>query len=191
MKFRNKLYWKMIGLFAILIWLSGCAQQQEAPHAAMPAAEGPAVSKAICVLHPTEGNSAYGTVTFTKAEGGIQVVAHIEGLTPGKHGFHIHEYGDCSAPDGTSAGGHFNPGGDPHSAPTAAKRHAGDLGNVTADENGIAHLEWTDPLMTFGGTSSIIGRGIIVHAGEDDLTSQPTGNAGGRVACGVIGVAKP
>lgn len=190
MKTQYKLYWQIISIFGMLILLSGCAQQQEAPHAAMPAAEGPAVSKAICVLHPTEGHNVYGTVTFSAVEGGIQVVAHIEGLTPGKHGFHIHEYGDCSAPDGTAAGGHFNPTSDPHSAPTAAKRHAGDLGNVTADENGVAHLEWTDPHMTFSGANSIIGRGVIVHAGEDDLSSQPTGNAGGRVACGVIGIAK-
>jgi Cu-Zn family superoxide dismutase len=148
------------------------------------------ITRAVAVLHPTKGNSVRGIVTFTKEKGGIMVVADIEGLTPGKHGFHIHEYGDCSAPDGTSAGGHFNPEGKPHGAPTSQNRHVGDLGNIPANAEGKAHYEWTDPVMTFTGTRSIIGRAIIVHADEDDLKSQPTGNAGPRIACGVIGIAK-
>jgi Cu-Zn family superoxide dismutase len=129
-------------------------------------------------------------VAFTKMENGIQVVAHVEGLTPGDHGFHIHEYGDCSAPDATSAGGHFAPLGKPHGAPTSTDRHVGDLGNITAGEDGAAHLEWLDTHLAFSGPQSILGRAVIVHADPDDLTSQPTGNAGGRVACGVIGIAK-
>lgn len=148
------------------------------------------ISRAVAVLHPTRGNTAQGIVTFTKEKGGVRVVADIEGLTPGKHGFHIHEYGDCSAPDGTSAGGHFNPEGKPHGAPTSQNRHVGDLGNIAADAEGKAHFEWTDPLIAFTGTRSIIGRAIIVHVDEDDLKSQPTGNAGPRIACGVIGIAK-
>lgn len=148
------------------------------------------IAKAVAVLHPTEGNTVHGVVTFTKVENGIKVVADIKGLAPGKHGFHIHEYGDCSAPDATSAGGHFNPDNKQHGAPDAAERHVGDMGNVTADADGNGHLELIDNLMTFSGPHSIIGRGVIVHSGEDDLTSQPTGNAGSRVACGVIGIAK-
>jgi Cu-Zn family superoxide dismutase len=132
-----------------------------------------------------------GVVTFTKVEGGVKIVADVEGLTPGDHGFHIHEFGDCSSADGTSAGGHFNPHGNPHGGPTAEKRHAGDLGNLTADDAGKAHLEWVDPHMVLEGHGSILGRSVIVHAKADDLTTQPTGNAGARVACGVIGVAKP
>ncbi|HYW94738.1 MAG TPA: superoxide dismutase family protein [Bacteroidales bacterium] len=151
---------------------------------------GPEVTKAVCVLHPTEGNQVYGTVTFTKADSGIHVVAEVHGLTEGKHGFHIHEYGDCTAADGTSAGGHFNPEGVNHGGPNAAVRHVGDLGNITANADGNATLDMTDNMLSFTGKHSIIGRGIIVHAGEDDLTSQPTGNAGGRVACGVIGIAE-
>ncbi len=150
---------------------------------------GPEVTKAVCVLHPTEGNEAYGTVTFTKVDSGIHIVAEMHGLTEGKHGFHIHEYGDCTASDGTSAGGHFNPEGVSHGGPNDATRHVGDLGNITADADGNGTLEMTDNVISFTGKHSIIGRGIIVHAGEDDLTSQPTGNAGARVACGVIGIA--
>jgi Cu-Zn family superoxide dismutase len=149
------------------------------------------VKKAIAVLHPASGSQVMGTVTFTKTDGGIQVVADITGLTPGQHGFHIHEFGDCSAPDATSAGGHFNPSKNPHAGHDDAKRHEGDLGNIEADSSGKAHLELTDKMMTMSGEKSIIGRGVIVHEKADDLKTQPTGNAGGRVACGVIGVAKP
>ena len=148
------------------------------------------IEKAICVLQPTKGNNVTGTITFTQTSGGIKVVAHVEGLTPGKHGFHIHQYGDISAPDGTSAGGHFNPENVNHGAPGDKIRHVGDLGNLEAGADGKAHLEYTDTVISMSGTHSIIGRGIIVHAGEDDLKSQPTGAAGARVACGVIGIAK-
>ena len=148
------------------------------------------ISKAICVLQPTEGNKANGTVTFTKSDVGVEVVADIEGLTPGKHGFHVHQYGDASSPDGKSAGGHFNPEGNEHGGPHADMRHVGDLGNLEAGDDGKAHLQFTDKMIKLNGPHSIIGRGIIVHAGEDDLKSQPTGDAGSRVAIGVIGVAK-
>ncbi len=173
-----------IGMFAALaVVFTGCVRQETQTQEA-------AITKAIAVLHPTEGHEAHGTVTFTKSESGMDVTADVEGLTPGKHGFHIHELGDCSAVDGTSAGGHFNPDGKAHGAPTAAVRHVGDLGNIAAEADGKAHLEWTDTHLSFGGPHSIIGLAVIVHAAEDDLTSQPTGDAGARVACGVIGIAK-
>ncbi len=148
-------------------------------------------AKAIAVLHPTQGNHVEGTVTFTKTAEGMKVVADVTGLTPGKHGFHIHEYGDCSSADGKAAGGHFNPSNNPHAGHDAAQRHEGDMGNLEADASGKAHLELTDSMMTMTGEKAIIGRGVIVHEKEDDLKSQPVGNAGGRVACGVIGIAKP
>ena len=148
-------------------------------------------TKAIAVLHPTAGSNVSGTVTFTKGTDGIQVVADLTGLTPGKHGFHVHEFGDCSSPDGNSAGGHFNPTHKQHGAPDAADRHAGDLGNIEADASGKAHLDWKDKVMKLSGPGSIVGRSVIVHVQEDDLKTQPTGNSGGRLACGVIGVAKP
>jgi len=148
-------------------------------------------TKAIAVLHPTAGNTVAGSVTFTKSGDEVRVVADITGLTPGKHGFHIHEFGDCSSSDGNSAGGHFNPTHKAHGAPDASDRHAGDLGNVEADASGKAHLEWSDKVMKLSGADSIVGHAVIVHEKADDLKTQPTGNAGGRLACGVIGVAKP
>ena len=148
-------------------------------------------TKAIAVLHPTAGSNVSGTVTFTKGADGIQVVADVTGLKPGKHGFHVHEFGDCSAPDGNSAGGHFNPTHKQHGAPDAADRHAGDLGNIEADASGKAHLDWKDKVMKLSGPDSIVGHSVIVHVKEDDLKTQPTGNSGERLACGVIGVAKP
>lgn len=145
------------------------------------------VRVAVAELEPTEGFEAQGTVTFTQVEEGIFVVVDVEGLSgPGERGFHIHEHGDCSAPDGTSAGGHFNPEGASHGAPDGEERHVGDLGNLSVDEDGAAMTEFLDTHLSFEGSTSIIGRGVIIHAGEDDLESQPTGDAGGRVACGVI-----
>jgi len=148
------------------------------------------VQKAVCVLHPTKGNETGGIITFIQTKDGVKIVADVEGLTPGKHGFHIHQYGDISAPDGTSTGGHFNPTNKKHGSPDAEERHVGDLGNLVADDNGRAHYERLDKVISLNGPNSIIGRGIIVHAGEDDFVTQPTGNAGARVADGVIGIAK-
>lgn len=148
------------------------------------------ISKAICVIYPTKGNQAYGTVTFTRMGNSVHVVAELHGLTKGKHGFHIHEFGDCNSPDGNSAGGHFNPEKMEHGAPMADMRHAGDMGNIEADENGDARLDYMDSKISFEGLNSIIGRSMIVHASEDDLKTQPTGAAGARIGCGVIGVAK-
>ncbi len=152
---------------------------------------GPEVTKAVAVLMPTKGSRVEGTVTFTKSDKGVVVVANISGLTPGKHGFHIHEYGDASSPDGMASGGHFNPHKMEHGAPASTKRHVGDMGNIEADSEGHAKLELTDPALGFSGATSILGRGVVVHEGADDLTSQPAGNAGKRLAVGVIGVAKP
>ncbi|MGD1044432.1 MAG: superoxide dismutase family protein [Bacteroidota bacterium] len=148
------------------------------------------IKKAIAVVTATKGNSVHGVVTFEKVDKGIHVVANLTGLTPGKHGFHIHEFGDISSDDGSSAGGHFNPTGMPHSMPMSEKRHAGDMGNVEADAEGNAHLDYTDPVMKLNGKYSIIGHAVIVHEKEDDFKTQPTGNAGARIGYGVIGIAK-
>ena len=146
--------------------------------------------KAVCNLIPTAGNSVTGTVNFTSTSDGVNVEIDIKGLTPGKHGFHIHEFGDCSAVDGTSAGGHFNPSGHDHGSQTGEMRHAGDLGNLEADANGNAKVSFLDKVIKLSGSSSIIGRSIILHEKEDDLKTQPTGNAGARVACGSIVIGK-
>jgi Cu-Zn family superoxide dismutase len=155
------------------------------------AADDADVQKAVAVLAPTQGSRVMGTVTFTKTADGVKVVADISGLTPGKHGFHVHEFGDCSDPKGESAGGHFNPDKHRHAGPETSPRHAGDLGNIEADASGKARLEVTDKSMKLSGGDAIVGHAVIVHEKVDDLTTQPTGNAGGRLACGVIGVAKP
>ena len=149
--------------------------------------EGPvAKSEAVANLKATAGNSVSGSVSFVKTDKGVHITAQLAGLTAGDHGFHIHEKGDCSSQDGKSAGGHFNPHKVNHGEPDAAIRHVGDLGNITADAGGNAKYDRVDQLVSFDGTNSIIGKGIIVHAGADDLTTQPTGAAGARVACGVI-----
>jgi Cu-Zn family superoxide dismutase len=165
--------------------LFGCTPKEE------PAQEAPQHSEAspdylIATIAPTQGNTASGEVRFYKADQGVRVVANLAGLTPGKHGFHVHETGDCSAPDASSAGGHFNPAGSPHGAPDAgaAHRHAGDLGNIEADADGKAALDRVDPVLVF---DDLEGHALLVHAGTDDLTSQPSGDAGPRVGCGVIG----
>jgi Cu-Zn family superoxide dismutase len=149
------------------------------------------VTQAIAVLHPTQGNDVMGTVRFSQMMDKVKVTADISGLSPGKHGFHIHQFGDCTAADGKSAGGHYNPTGQPHAGPDQKMRHMGDLGNVEADASGKAHYERLDSHLMLNGRDTIIGRGVIVHGGADDLTSQPSGDAGPRVACGVIGIAKP
>jgi Cu-Zn family superoxide dismutase len=147
--------------------------------------------KAVCELKPTKGNKVSGVVKFIQRKGYVTVRAHVTGLTPGKHGFHIHESGDCSAPDASSAKGHFNPAKHDHGGPTAKVRHAGDLGNLKANDKGVAHYERDDAMITLSGKDNILGKSIIVHEKEDDYKTQPTGNAGARVACGKIEAVKP
>ena len=151
-----------------------------------------AVKQAVAVLHATAGNKCHGTVRFTQDGDSVKIVADIEGLTPGqKHAFHIHQFGDCSSSDGMSAGGHYNPENHQHGLPEAENRHAGDLGNLQADNDGKAHYEITVKNISVAGLKNpIVGRGVIVHAKVDD-GGQPVGNAGARIACGVIGVANP
>jgi Cu-Zn family superoxide dismutase len=147
--------------------------------------------RARAELQPTQGNQVHGTVTFEQTAAGVRVRAELEGLSPGVHGFHIHEFGDCTAPDASSAGDHWNPMQHTHGAPEAAtaERHLGDLGNITAGKDGKATYDRVDSLLAITGTHSIVGHAVIVHAQADDLTSQPSGNAGSRLACGVIRLA--
>ncbi|MBO0695670.1 MAG: superoxide dismutase family protein [Verrucomicrobia bacterium] len=156
-----------------------------------PGEKSSAPLKAVAVLHPTAGNKVSGTVTFTEVADGVQVRAEISGLTPGNHGFHVHEFGDCSAADASSAGAHFNPTNKPHAGPDAAERHEGDMGNIQADASGKAKLEYVDHQISLTDDQrSTIGRAVVVHAKADDLKTQPAGDSGARVACGVIGWAK-
>lgn len=144
---------------------------------------GSAPERAESQLKPTAGNTANGTVSFTQAGKKIRVVAEVSGLTPGAHGFHIHEKGDCSAPDGTSAGGHYNPHGQHHGHPDTAQHHAGDMPQLIADSTGLARLTAYLDGLEMG---ALKGLSIIVHAAPDDFKTQPTGNSGARQACGVI-----
>ena len=132
-----------------------------------------------------------GTVQFIQNGAKVHVLADITGATPGQHGFHIHEKGVCTAPDFKSAGGHFNPSTSPHACMPTMPRHAGDFGNVTVGADGHARLDATVDTITLSGPNSIIGKAVIFHKGTDDCTTQPTGNAGDRSACGVIEAGKP
>jgi Cu-Zn family superoxide dismutase len=150
--------------------------------------------RASCTL---KGAAVSGDLVFTQAaEGGVTTITGtLTGLTPGAHGFHVHEFGDLS--NGCkSAGGHFNPEGMEHGGPDDATRHVGDLGNIEAGADGVANINITDKLVSLLGNKSVVGRAIVVHEGTDDLgkggedDSKTTGHAGGRAACGVIGISK-
>lgn len=147
------------------------------------------ITHASALMYPTKGNTAAGVVKFTTQPDGLHITAHITGLTPGKHGFHIHEFGNCACDDALCAGDHFNPTHTAHGGPHSDIRHVGDFGNIIADEKGIGVYEAVDTHATLNGPTSIIGRTVIIHAQEDDLTSQPSGNAGARISCGVVGIA--
>ena len=144
--------------------------------------------RATAALQPTKGSKAFGEATFEEVDGKVRVVVFTQGLAPDReHGFHIHEAGDCGSGDGTSAGGHFNPHGKPHGPPSTAERHAGDLPALKAGKDGRAKLDVTvDTITVRPGPASIVGRGLIIHADPDDYKTQPTGNSGARIACGVI-----
>ncbi|WP_280155342.1 superoxide dismutase family protein [Piscinibacter sp. XHJ-5] len=179
-----------LAVAAALTALGGCGSAPESVAAsgstasrAAPAAR----AKATATLEPTRGNTAAGTVTFEQHGDHVMVVAKVTGLKPNQdHGFHAHEKGDCSSGDGMSTGGHFNPNGKPH-GPQSGDHHAGDMPALKADANGNADARFHLTGVTLGsGPADLIGKGLIVHAQPDDYTTQPTGNAGGRIACGVI-----
>ncbi len=175
MKARN--FGFSVGFMAVAL-LAGCSSLP----AARPAAHA--------TLESRSGSQVSGKVSFTPMGDKLLVEADVSGLTPGEHGFHVHEGGDCSAPDASSARGHFNPAGRMHGhyhQQHHAERHAGDLPNLVADANGRARYRAEVAGLTAdGGTLGIIGRSLVVHADADDYRSQPAGNSGRRIACGVI-----
>lgn len=144
--------------------------------------------RATAQLQPTRGNNVTGNVTFTQNGDKVVVAAKVSGLKPNQeHGFHVHEKGDCSSGDGMSAAGHFNPKGSPHGHHSTLARHAGDMPNLKADAYGNASMTAELDIITVSeGPTSVVGRGLIVHAQPDDYKSQPVGNAGARMACAVI-----
>lgn len=185
-------------LFAALalFTVAGCKQQGEAPadHGATTApAPGPAApasgggdtATAKATLAGAEGLS--GTVTFTQEGYKVKVAADVQGAKPGPHGIHVHEYGDCTAPDFQSAGAHLNPDGAAHGCPSTPEHHPGDLGNIEVGADGTGHLEFeTTGLTVTPGSNSVVGKTVIFHEGPDDCVSRPAGNSGGRLLCGKI-----
>jgi superoxide dismutase, Cu-Zn family len=163
-------------LFAAAALLAACQTTPDEP------------LRATAALQPTKGSKAFGEATFEEVDGKVRVIVFAQGLKPGQdHGFHIHEAGDCSSGDGMSTKGHFNPHGKPHGHPSLGERHAGDLPALRAGKDGRAKLDASADIITVRpGPASIVGRGLIIHADPDDYKTQPTGNAGARIACGVI-----
>lgn len=163
-------------LAALVVGAAGCASMGMAPK-----------PSAVANLEPTTGNNARGIVTFRQEGASVHVSANLSGLKPGaQHGFHVHEKGDCSSGDGMSTGGHFNPDNNPH-GPPSGPHHAGDMPQLTADSSGNAHATFTLKGVSIGGPApDLVGKGLIVHRDPDDYKTQPTGNAGPRIACAVI-----
>lgn len=178
-----------VGVAALL---AGCANDNKTPASAAamasPAMAAGGATRAAAALAPKSGTNTGGRVTFEQQAGGVMVVVAVTGLPPGsQHGFHVHEKGDCSAPDAMSAGGHFNPTAKPHGQMSMPDHHAGDMNNLTADSAGNARAQFVMPDVTVGaGPNSVVGRAVVVHKDPDDYRTQPTGNSGGRIACGVI-----
>ena len=171
----------------VLIPMLACVLFTVQAHAADMVAVATIGPSKAATTQPSD-NNVHGVVTFTQTGDKVKITAHIMGLAPNsEHAFHIHEKGDISAPDLSSAGGHFNPEGHQHGGPDAAQHHAGDLGNIKADGMGMAMFDMTVDDITIGGAKNdITGKAVIIHAKPDDLKTQPSGNAGGRIAGGVI-----
>lgn len=188
---QRKLAWMLV--LSIVVLLPACGSKEEAPAAAPEpevVVEEVAPLAAVAVLKPRADSEASGTITFTETDGGVEVIADIARVSPGLHGIHLHAVGDCSAEDFTSTGGHFNPTDAPHGGPMDAVRHAGDFGNVEIGEDSAGRLKLvTDMLTVADGPNTVVGRAVILHEGEDDLESQPTGAAGSRLGCGIVRLA--
>jgi superoxide dismutase, Cu-Zn family len=188
MKLRNVL---LLSAVIVLVGQSAFAQIQRQFARPMTRQAVPEGTKAVCVLAPVGKSGVSGTIVFEESAGRMHISGKITGLTAGKHGFHVHQFGDITdEAKGMSAGGHFNPHNMPHGAPAARSRHVGDLGNITADSDGTATVDDYDSMITFSGSNNIIGHSLVVHA-KPDTFDGPTGNAGDRVAVGVIGWANP
>lgn len=167
----------VLGLPALLA--AGCASN--------PKSDSATGRSARAVIEARSGSAVTGSAVFTEKKGSVHVAIDVSGAPEGTHAVHLHEKGDCSAPDATSAGGHFNPTSSEHGAPNASPHHAGDFGNLTVGKDGKGHVELDSAMLTVtAGPNSVQDRAVIVHAKEDDLKTQPTGNAGGRIGCGVV-----
>ena len=184
-------------LLAAGVLFAGCKKDNEqvvqdsenayaAPTPAVEATPVPTITSDIAAAQLSGPGGVSGTITFTQEAGGVHVVAQVEGAKPGKHGFHLHAGGVCEG-DYKSAGDHFNPTNAEHGAPDAAAHHAGDFGNIEVGSNGTGNADFTTTMLSLGeGANDAIGKAVILHGGEDDLKTQPSGNSGPRIACGVV-----
>ena len=148
-----------------------------------------ATIRAICILKPMSKSNVKGTIWFVQTGHKVMIKGEVTGLKEGKHGFHIHEFGDLTDAKGMSTGGHFNPTNKKHGKPSDEERHVGDLGNIVADKDGKAKINMIDTVISLHGKHSIVGRAVVIHEDEDDF-GQPVGHAGNRLAAGVVGLAK-
>ena len=169
---------KQWAIYIAVVVFAGCASTQR----------DVSTATASATLKPTAGNTANGTVTFEQHRGKVRVSGEVSGLQPNsQHGFHVHEKGDCSAPDASSAGGHFNPLKKEHGHVMPGGPHAGDMPNLRVDANGRATFSFDlSGMAVTEGETSIVGKSVVVHAKPDDYRTQPTGDSGARIACGVI-----
>ena len=189
-----------VGLaIVVALVLTACSREQPegAPRQPEPTTAAPAekatpsepAQEAAAQIAPTQGNTVTGSLALSSSPQGVHITGAIQGLKPNaEFGFHIHEKGDCSAADGSSAGGHFNPTRAQHGNPTSATHHAGDMVNIRSNAEGVAQVDTTAAGTTLHGdpTTDVMGKAIVVHEGPDDYATQPSGNSGKRVACGVI-----
>lgn len=176
---------RLAALAAAVAGLAACASP-DGPNPRTVASARLASSAAV--PQPNPQSPVQGTLEFSQVRGVVSVSGVITGLKPNAaHAFHVHEKGDCSAPDFSSAGGHFNPTSQPHGAHDGAHHHLGDMPPLMADANGTVRVSFNSESLTLTGPNSIIGKAVIVHRDPDDVTAQPAGNAGPRLACGVIG----
>jgi superoxide dismutase, Cu-Zn family len=185
----HKFQWLLAGVIGAGLMGACSTNAADKPAAAEKADKAAAAKSAKAHIHGAGENKGkiHGSLTFAEVDGGVKVTGEISGLTPGKHGFHIHEKGELTDDKLTSAGGHFNPGKHKHGGPDTAEKHAGDLGNITADEKGVAKVDATFKGVSLSGKEDgIIGRSVIVHAKEDDMKTDPSGNSGDRIAGGKI-----
>lgn len=180
---------------AALLALSACSTAPGPPRTPASMAPAPAAQstarQAVANLSSASGSLVSGKITLMPMGGGVHMTGMVGGLAPNSvHGFHVHEKGDCSAADASSAGGHFAPASNPHGKRGSGPHHAGDMDNITANAEGVASINKHLDDVTLGGgaANDIAKRAIVVHANADDYTSQPSGDAGARVACGLINV---
>jgi superoxide dismutase, Cu-Zn family len=178
--------------------LAACGSRDERTANDMPGTSAPAPTSAdapppstgaAARLTPTQGHTAAGTLTLSAEGDSVRLIGSLQGLPPnGEFGFHIHENGDCSAPDASSAGGHFNPANAQHGNPQGDAHHAGDMLNAKSDAQGLAQVDAVARGVSLesGAPDGVRGKAIVLHEKPDDYASQPAGNAGARIACGVI-----